>query len=722
MTVTDRINGVLSGVAIKVPCRVATTANINLSGLQTIDGLPLVEGDRVLVKNQADPKANGIYNVAAGAWTRAIDFNGRYDVVQGTQVLVVAGTVAAGMTWEVTTASPVIGATAIVWARLGLTSSSNLPGWYLITDYGGDPTGVNDASLSIQAAHDAMPAAGGTIYMPAGTAWSCRSAVVISKSCVLLGAGRGVTILNVGSTFAHTAGVLFKVTAAKVQIRDFQVLGDITDPTLSYIAIQFDGPAAFTTNDIFIDGCGVGFDYVQGNTGEGYNDTVRHFSIAGKRFGGTANKFSSEYRFYGGVITNPNSTDVTNGTTASGRVINMANTVPVTVGMGFASFNIPAGAKVVSKTSSTVTIDADVVGTVLTGHYVRYGLWLDGACLYVRNNTFDVNFTDVLAAGGRYLLRVEGDPNIGAGLFRADTLWFNNFNATASTYFGAYIIAGTNFRFNDSWLGDVPFGSVVYASAHTNVATDVTDIHFNNSMVGGGGQEGIKIDYAKNIFLNNAEVVGNGQLTSNTYDAVSCSANARGKFEMLSGHAGIDLVDNQLGASRYGLFLAIGSFAGAGDAVDVSAKLTGLTKGWSDGSSPGYPLKTFNPFGSSGSPAFRIGKTTTQVIGAAAGWVKVVFPAVQFDYGGYTTSSSFKPPSGTYQINAAISFGTDHTFKAAIYKNGVAQSTQSYTTQTTGFCADRVISDGNDVFEVYVNIPAGGTIDVGQDVTYFSGG
>ena len=51
----------------------ATTANITLSGTQTIDGIAVVAGDRVLVKEQSTASQNGIYVVAAGAWTRALD-------------------------------------------------------------------------------------------------------------------------------------------------------------------------------------------------------------------------------------------------------------------------------------------------------------------------------------------------------------------------------------------------------------------------------------------------------------------------------------------------------------------------------------------------------------------------------------------------------------------------------------------------------------------------
>lgn len=71
------------GSGVKVPCRVATTENINLSGLQIINTVQLVAGDRVLVKDQADQAENGIYVASSTVWDRATDFNDNNDVVSG---------------------------------------------------------------------------------------------------------------------------------------------------------------------------------------------------------------------------------------------------------------------------------------------------------------------------------------------------------------------------------------------------------------------------------------------------------------------------------------------------------------------------------------------------------------------------------------------------------------------------------------------------------------
>jgi len=54
--------------------RAATIINIQLTGLQQIDGIQLINGDRVLVKNQNDPIQNGIWIAYDTAWIRAVDF------------------------------------------------------------------------------------------------------------------------------------------------------------------------------------------------------------------------------------------------------------------------------------------------------------------------------------------------------------------------------------------------------------------------------------------------------------------------------------------------------------------------------------------------------------------------------------------------------------------------------------------------------------------------
>lgn len=94
----------------------ATTAAISLSGLQTVDGVVLPAGARVLVKNQAQGKDNGLYLVASGVWTRCSDADNSTKVVPGLLVLVERGTVNGDSAWQLVTDAPItLGSTALVF-------------------------------------------------------------------------------------------------------------------------------------------------------------------------------------------------------------------------------------------------------------------------------------------------------------------------------------------------------------------------------------------------------------------------------------------------------------------------------------------------------------------------------------------------------------------------------------------------------------------------------
>lgn len=105
------------GIAIKAPVVVATAGNITLSGLQTVNGVVLAAGNRVLVWQQTDPAQNGIYNAGLHAWTRSIDFNRDDMIASGLQVLAVNGTTNSNTVFQLTSADPLsIGTSALAFA------------------------------------------------------------------------------------------------------------------------------------------------------------------------------------------------------------------------------------------------------------------------------------------------------------------------------------------------------------------------------------------------------------------------------------------------------------------------------------------------------------------------------------------------------------------------------------------------------------------------------
>ena len=130
------VDAARSGLDVKASVRAATTANITLSGEQTIDGVSVVAGNRVLVKNQSTASENGIYVADASTWSRAEDANTSAEVTAGMFTFVSEGTANADSGWVLTTNDTItLGTTALAFAQFsgagqitagaGLTKTGN---------------------------------------------------------------------------------------------------------------------------------------------------------------------------------------------------------------------------------------------------------------------------------------------------------------------------------------------------------------------------------------------------------------------------------------------------------------------------------------------------------------------------------------------------------------------------------------------------------------------
>jgi hypothetical protein len=107
-----------SGLDVKQSVRAATTANITLSGEQTIDGVSVVAGNRVLVKDQSTGSANGIYVASASGWTRATDANQDAEVTAGMFTFVEEGTANADAGFVLSTNGAItVGTTALSFSQ-----------------------------------------------------------------------------------------------------------------------------------------------------------------------------------------------------------------------------------------------------------------------------------------------------------------------------------------------------------------------------------------------------------------------------------------------------------------------------------------------------------------------------------------------------------------------------------------------------------------------------
>jgi len=100
---------IATGLRPKAAVKVATTGSIPLSGLTAIDGISIISGDRVLVKDQISGVTNGVYSASTGTWGRSPDFDGvpTGEVVSGTYMWVLSGATNGNTAWVLVTPDPI---------------------------------------------------------------------------------------------------------------------------------------------------------------------------------------------------------------------------------------------------------------------------------------------------------------------------------------------------------------------------------------------------------------------------------------------------------------------------------------------------------------------------------------------------------------------------------------------------------------------------------------
>lgn len=216
---------------IKKAARVATTVNITLSGTQTIDTVAVVAGDRVLVKNQTTAAQNGLYTVAAGAWTRVAGGDSSVEIA-GATVSVDQGS-QGGQIWTNTfKTTDTLGTTAMNWYKVVDTSQVGAVNGVASLDAAGDvpiaqiPTGTTGTTVALGNHTHALSAItsvfDATVPAALGTAATGAAATAARRDHV----HAMPTAANVGAEPAFAAG-----TAAQYR------RGDKTWQTLNATAV-----------------------------------------------------------------------------------------------------------------------------------------------------------------------------------------------------------------------------------------------------------------------------------------------------------------------------------------------------------------------------------------------------------------------------------------------------------------------------------------------------
>ncbi len=160
------VDNIAAGIHWKDSVKCATTANITLSGEQTLDGIT-TSGSRVLVRAQTDASENGIYVSASGAWSRASDMDESAEFA-GAAVFVREGTTYADVGFVCTNdADPAVGTDDINFTQF--TGAATLTAGDGLTKTGNTfDVNVDDSSVEIAADALQIKALGVTNAMLAG--------------------------------------------------------------------------------------------------------------------------------------------------------------------------------------------------------------------------------------------------------------------------------------------------------------------------------------------------------------------------------------------------------------------------------------------------------------------------------------------------------------------------------------------------------------------------
>lgn len=197
---TDAVNlqylqNFLNGIDWKNSVRAASTGNLSLASPgASIDGISMVSGDRVLLKDQTTGSQNGIYiwNGAASAMTRSADANASSEVTTGMAVFVSEGTVNGDKAWILITDDPIVLDTTVL----------------VFTQFGGGTLPVAGAGLTLS---------GSTLDVGAGTGITVNANdVAINPSVV--GQKKSQVTHPAGTTVSYTHNLGHKLYVVSVWI------------------------------------------------------------------------------------------------------------------------------------------------------------------------------------------------------------------------------------------------------------------------------------------------------------------------------------------------------------------------------------------------------------------------------------------------------------------------------------------------------------------------
>jgi hypothetical protein len=416
-----------AGLSWKAPVTAATTANITLSGLLTVDTVTLAAGETVLVKNQTNAADNGIYVASAGAWTRSVGADVWEEFI-GAIVFVVEGT-QTGSAWFCT-AQPggTLGVTANNWSNFSVASTYTAG------------TGLTLAGTQFS-------------ITPVGTAGTYGAASSVPVF-VTNASGQVTSVTNTSIAIANTAvsglGTMSTQNANAVAITGGTINGGtINDTTVGATTAAAITGTTVTANTQFT------------GAGTGLTGTASALSIGGNA--ATATSATTATNLAGGAA---GSLPYQSATATTAMLAAGSNGQVLTLAAGLPSWATPTTGTVTSVAMSVPSF-LSVTGSPITGSGTL-AVSLSGTALPIANGgsgqttaQLAMNAFAGAVTSGSYL-RGDGTNVVMSTIQAADVPTLNqNTTGTAANVTGVVAIAngGTNSSTATPTAGAVPYGT-----------------------------------------------------------------------------------------------------------------------------------------------------------------------------------------------------------------------------------------------------------------------
>jgi hypothetical protein len=416
-----------AGLSWKAPVTAATTANITLSGLLTVDTVTLAAGETVLVKNQTNAADNGIYVASAGAWTRSVGADVWEEFI-GAIVFVVEGT-QTGSAWFCT-AQPggTLGVTANNWSNFSVASTYTAG------------TGLTLAGTQFS-------------ITPVGTAGTYGAASSVPVF-VTNASGQVTSVTNTSIAIANTAvsglGTMSTQNANAVAITGGTINGGtINDTTVGATTAAAITGTTVTANTQFT------------GAGTGLTGTASALSIGGNA--ATATSATTATNLAGGAA---GSLPYQSATATTAMLAAGSNGQVLTLAAGLPSWATPTTGTVTSVAMSVPSF-LSVTGSPITGSGTL-AVSLSGTALPIANGgsgqttaQLAMNAFAGAVTSGSYL-RGDGTNVVMSTIQSADVPTLNqNTTGTAANVTGVVAIAngGTNSSTATPTAGAVPYGT-----------------------------------------------------------------------------------------------------------------------------------------------------------------------------------------------------------------------------------------------------------------------